>query len=85
MLRLTCCLDKILQEIRILQKSTDLLISRQSFQKLIKELVSNCNTIMNISMKELRMQKSALDALQKTAENFLIENFESKINSEFSD
>ncbi len=61
-----------LRQIRKYQKSTDLLIRKISFQRLVREIVQNMH-------KELRFQSTALLALQEGAEAFLVEMFE-KVN-----
>lgn len=54
-----------LREIRRYQKSTDLLIRKLPFQRLVRELMQECTT------KEMRIQASALLALQEAAEYYL--------------
>ena len=58
-----------LREIRKYQKSTELLIKKLPFQRLVKEV---CNKIM----PELRFQSPALLALQEAAEDYLVRMFE---------
>merc|ERR1719203_4834 len=61
-----------LREIRRYQKSTELLIRRLPFQRLVREIAQNMKT-------ELRFQVSALSALQEasdTSEAYLIGLFE---------
>ena len=58
-----------LREIRKFQKSTDLLIKKFSFQKLVK-------AISNENSPDIRFQSQALLALQEAAEAFLIGLFE---------
>ena len=54
-----------LREIRKLQKSTELLIQRAPFQRLVRELAS--------AQKEgLRFQSSAVQALQEATESYVI-------------
>ena len=54
-----------LREIRKYQKSTDLLIQKLSFRRLVRELAANIDS-------EKRFQESALQALQKAAEHYLV-------------
>jgi histone H3/H4 len=65
--------NKALREIKILQRVTDLLMSRLSFQRIIK------NIMLDQIMKDLRIQKNAVNALQKATEEFLVKTFESKL------
>ena len=58
-----------LQEIRRYQKSTDLLIRRLPFQRLIREIAQDIKT-------DLQFQSSALMALQEAAEAYLVGLFE---------
>ncbi|KAI4291939.1 histone H3 [Pancytospora philotis] len=53
-----------LKEIRKYQKSTDLLIRKRPFQRLVRHLVS--------ASDELRFQAAALVIFQEAAENFLV-------------
>jgi histone H3 len=54
-----------LREIRRYQKSTDLLIRKLPFQRLVREIAQDFKT-------DLRFQKSAIAALQEAAEAYLI-------------
>lgn len=58
-----------LREIRKFQKSTELLISRLPFQRLVKEIIQDFKS-------ELRCQSRAIEALQQAAEAFIVELFE---------
>ena len=62
--------EKALREIRFYQKSTDLLIRKLPFARLVKEVQSN------FFRKEYRWQADALLALQEAAEAHLIGLFE---------
>lgn len=53
-----------LREIRKYQKSSDLLIRKRPFQRLVRNLISTTD--------ELRFQSAALTIFQEAAENFLI-------------
>jgi histone H3 len=58
-----------LREIRKLQKSTELLIRRLPFQRLVRELAQDFRN-------DLRFQSSAVLALQEAAEAYLVTLFE---------
>ena len=58
-----------LREIRRYQKSTDLLIRKLPFQRLVRELALSFRA-------DLRFQKAALMALQEAAESYLVTLFE---------
>merc|ERR1712224_1170177 len=58
-----------LREIRKYQKSTDLLIRKLPFQRLVRDIAHEYKT-------ELRFQSSAVIALQEAAEAFLVGLFE---------
>merc|ERR1712083_359471 len=58
-----------LREIRRYQKTTDLLLRKLPFQRLVREIAGNFNT-------ELRFQSSAILALQEASEAYLIGLFE---------
>ena len=58
-----------LREIRRYQKSTDLLIRKLPFQRLVREIAQEFKT-------ELRFQSSAIGALQEAAEAYLVSLFE---------
>lgn len=58
-----------LREIRKFQKSTDLLVRKLPFQRLVRE-------ISRQSGKDLRWQSSAIQALQEASEAYLVGLFE---------
>lgn len=58
-----------LREIRRYQKSTDLLIRKLPFQRLVREIVAETHP-------HFRMQSAALLALQEAAEGYLVGMFE---------
>ena len=58
-----------LREIRRYQKSTELLIRKEPFRRLVKEIVTGIKP-------DLRMQGSAVLALQEISEAFLVDLFE---------
>ena len=60
---------KALREIRQYQKSTDLLLSKIPFQRLVREITEH------ICKKQYRYTKDAMLALQEAAEAHLIELF----------
>jgi len=55
----------ILREIRKFQKSTELLILKRPFQRLVKEVAQNYKT-------DLRVQSTALVVLQEAAEDYIV-------------
>jgi histone H3/H4 len=61
---------KALREIKKYQKSTDLLIRRLPFGRLVREVQ------LNFNHEALRWQARALEALQTAAEQYLVELFE---------
>jgi histone H3 len=58
-----------LREIRKYQKSTELLIRKLPFQRLVREIACNIQP-------DLRFQSTALLALQEAAETYLVRLFE---------
>ena len=58
-----------LREIRRYQKSTDLLLKKAPFQRLVRE-------VAQAAKSELRFQASALQALQEASESYLVGLFE---------
>ena len=58
-----------LREIRKYQKSTELLIKKSPFQRLVREVAQDYKT-------DLKFQGSAVLALQESAESFLVGRFE---------
>ena len=62
-----------LRQIRKYQRSTELLIRKLSFQRLVKEVV------MQMFQQQYRFQSTALLALQEASEQFLVNMFE-KVN-----
>ncbi|KAJ3856381.1 histone H3 [Lentinula lateritia] len=65
-----------LREIRKYQKSTDLLLRKLPFSRLVREIAQDMTTSTNGEMYELRWQSSALLALQEATEAFLVHLFE---------
>lgn len=59
-----------LREIRRYQKSTELLLRKAPFQRLVREIAQDVQ-------KDLRFQSSAICALQEAAEAYLVGVFES--------
>jgi histone H3 len=55
-----------LREIRKYQKSSDLLLRRAPFQRLVREIAQS------MGMDDLRFQASALAAIQEAAESYLV-------------
>lgn len=58
-----------LREIRKYQKSTELLIRKLPFQRLVREIAAGIN-------EEMRFQSSAVEALQDATEAYLVALFE---------
>lgn len=58
-----------LREIRKFQKSTELLIRKLPFQRLVKEIARDYSS-------EIRFQSMAILAIQEAAENYLVSLFE---------
>ena len=68
-----------LREIRRYQKSTDCLIERTPFNKLIKEISQEhrvCPDCPGTPSVQVRFQSTALAALQEAAKNFIVGLFE---------
>jgi histone H3 len=61
-----------LREIRRYQKSTELLIPKLPFSKLVREIAEEVNP----TNSKLQFQAGALVALQESAENYLVKLFE---------
>ncbi|KAJ7283552.1 histone H3 [Mycena rebaudengoi] len=68
-----------LREIRKYQKSTDLLLRKLPFSRLVREIASEMTTDMNDNYRpgaDLRWQSTALMALQEATEAYLVHLFE---------
>ena len=59
----------VLRQIRRIQNSTDLLIRKLPFQRLVRQIAQEFNT-------DLRFQSSAIGALQEACEAYLVGLFE---------
>jgi len=59
-----------LREIRRYQKSTDLLIRKRPFQRLVREIVEDQR-----GFESYRFQSAAIGAVQEAAEDFLVSLF----------
>ncbi|KAK3258198.1 hypothetical protein CYMTET_32748 [Cymbomonas tetramitiformis] len=57
-----------LREIRHYQKTTDLVLRKLPFQRLVREIVATAPGVM----REVRFQHSALDALQECTEQYMV-------------
>ena len=72
-----CIINKFLvvalREIRRYQKSTELLLPKLPFKRLVREIAHEINP-------GLRFQSGALEALQEAAEAYLVNEFEGKSN-----
>ena len=62
-----------LREIRKLQKTTNLLIRKKPFVRLVREIAQNCPGTAFNSSSEWRFKPEAINALQVACENFLTE------------
>lgn len=62
--------DKALKEIRYYQRSTDLLLRKLPFARLVREVQ------FGLVQKELRWEAAAIVALQEAAESHLVHLFE---------
>ncbi len=58
-----------LRDIRRYQKTTDLLIQKMPFQRLVREVSENCRS-------DMRFQASAMLAIQEASEAYLVSLFE---------
>nr|UHA57730.1 histone H3.5 [Crypthecodinium cohnii] len=58
-----------LEEIRKLQKSSDFMVRKLPFQRLVREVTRTIN-------EDLRFQQSAIEALQEASESYLVSLFE---------
>ena len=63
-----------LREIRKYQKSTDLLIRKVPFQRLVREVCKQLTTTLGLDY-DLRFQSTALLALQEASESYLVSMF----------
>ncbi|XP_011503828.1 PREDICTED: histone H3.3-like type 1 [Ceratosolen solmsi marchali] len=64
--------DRILQEIKNLQKSTKLLIARAPFVRLVRQILNEIFPSHNVQ----NLQTGALEALQESAEMYIVQYFE---------
>ena len=65
-----------LREIRRFQKSTELLIRKLPFQRLVREIVQDLEKNMPFGTAQFRFQSAALGALQEASEAYLVGLFE---------
>jgi len=66
-----------LREIRRYQKGTDLLLRKLPFQRLVREIMQDIRAEKRgLALGDMRIQKSALLALQEAAEAYLVRLFE---------
>ena len=65
-----------LKEIRRYQKSTDLLIRKLPFQRLVREIASDSKIITSPLCGKVRFQSAAVMALQEASEAYLVGLFE---------
>ena len=62
-----------LREIRKLQKTTNLLIPKRSFERVVREIAQKYKT-------DLRFTKNSIFCLQEASEAYLIETFQDSLN-----
>lgn len=67
---------RALREIVKYQKSTDLLIPRIPFQRVIRDIIADPKVVCPATMSNVRLAKTAVEALQEAAEAFLVRMFE---------
>jgi len=65
-----------LRQIRKFQLSTDLLIRKLPFQRLVREVLQDHYAFSSSKSKAERFQAMALNAIQEAAEQYLVEMFE---------
>jgi len=65
-----------LREIRRYQKSTELLIRKLPFARLVREVSQQFLTLFRTSAVDIRFQKEAILAVQEAAEAYLVSLFE---------
>ena len=65
-----------LKEIRRYQKSTELLIRKLPFQRLVREIAGDSKVILSSLCGKVRFQSLAIKALQEAAEAYLVGLFE---------
>ena len=63
-----------MREVKLLQKSGNLIIPRSHFWKLVHEIMEEHTYKEEIFMK--RIQRKALEALQEVAEHHIVKQFE---------
>jgi histone H3/H4 len=56
-------------------------MSRLLFQRMIKKILQEHELMKKKHLQDLRIQKSALDVLQKACEDFFVKTFESMFNT----
>ena len=65
-----------LKEIRRYQKSTDLLIRKLPFQRLVREIANDREVVPSSMIGKIRFQTDAIKALQESSEAYLVGLFE---------
>ena len=65
-----------LKEIRRYQKTTELLIRKLPFQRLVREIASDSDVILSPLCGKVRFQSTAIMALQEASEGYLVGLFE---------
>lgn len=70
---------RALREIRKYQKTTELLLPKKSFQRLVREIMQD------IGKGDMRFKAAALDALQEITENVIITELDRKLIRSIAD
>lgn len=68
--------DVALRQIRKYQKSTDLLIPKLPFQRLVREISNTFKPPVGAAVTGIRFTRSSLQALQEASESYLVSVFE---------
>ena len=63
-----------MREVKLMQKSVNLILPRSHFGKLVREIMEDETSKQGCPMK--RIQRQALEALQEAAENHMVKQFE---------
>ena len=65
-----------MKEIRRYQKSTELLIRKLPFQRLVREIAADTDVVPPHMAGKIKFQSPAINALQESAEAYLVGLFE---------
>lgn len=64
------------KEVRLYQNTTNLLIARLPFRRLVRDIINDVSLVNKGIEGGMRIQKAALDTLQEAAEQHLAQRFE---------